>query len=125
VAGISFALTDLWVGYLDNLGQMIRVGIFDVVLVRPISSLLQVVAGDFAIRRLARLAQAAAVLAYAVINLHIVWSAAKLGMVLAALCSGVAIFSGVWIAGSAIAFWTTNIHEVVNSFTYGGSFLTR
>ena len=124
MAGISFALTDLWVGYLDNLGQMIRVGTFDVVLVRPISSLLQVVAGDFAIRRLARLAQAAAVLAYAVVNLHIVWSAAKLGMLLAALCSGVAIFSGVWIAGSAVAFWTTNIQEVVNSFTYGGSFLT-
>lgn len=123
-SGISFALTDVVIGQLDSLGQMIRMGTFDVFLVRPLSDLFQVVASEFAVRRMGKAVQAAAVLAYALANLHIAWSPARLGMMLLMLVSGMAIFSGVWIMGSAISFWTTDIHEIVNSFTYGGSFLT-
>ena len=124
LAGISFAVTDFLVGQLDTLGQMIRMGTFDVFLVRPLSGLLQVVSSEMQLKRLAKAAQAGAVLAYALGNLHIAWSPGKLGMLAAASVSGAVIFSGVWIAGSAISFWTTDVHEVVNSFTYGGNYLT-
>src|SRR5262249_22212553 len=46
LAGISFALTDALIGQLDSLGQMIRMGTFDVFLVRPLSGLLQVATSD-------------------------------------------------------------------------------
>jgi ABC-2 type transport system permease protein len=124
MAGISFALTDLLIGHLDSLGQLIRMGTFDVLLIRPLGSLLQVASREFAVRRAGKAVMAGLVLAIAIANLHIDWSPARLGMLLAAIVSGVAIFSGVWIAGSAISFWTSDIQEVANAFTYGGSFLT-
>jgi viologen exporter family transport system permease protein len=124
LAGISFALTDALIGQLDSLGQMIRMGTFDVFLVRPLSGLLQVATSDMQLKRLTKAVQAGAVLTFAIANLHIAWSAGKLVMFAAAIGSGAAIFSGVWVAGSAIGFWTTDIQEVVNSFTYGGNYLT-
>ncbi len=124
LAGIAFALTDLWIGQLDGLGQMIRMGSFDVFLLRPLGSLFQVAASELQLKRLGKAAQSAAVMAYALANLQIAWSPARLAMLVASIGSGVAIFSGVWIAGAAISFWTTDVHEIVNSFTYGGNFLT-
>lgn len=123
VAGIGFALTDMLVGHLDGFGELIRTGTFDVLLVRPHGSLFQVVASELSIRRLGKLAQAAAVLGYAVAHVHVAWSAPKAGMLLVAIVSGTAIYTGIWVAGAAISFWTTEIREVSNAFTYGGSYL--
>jgi viologen exporter family transport system permease protein len=123
VAGISFALTDMLVGHLDGFGELIRTGTFDVLLVRPHGSLFQVVASELAIRRLGKLSQAAAVLLYAVANAPVAWSAPKVALLLLTLGTGTAIYAGIWVAGAAIAFWTTEIREVANAFTYGGSYL--
>jgi ABC-2 type transport system permease protein len=123
VAGISFAVTDMLVGHLDTFGDLIRTGSFDVLLVRPLGSLFQVVASELAIRRLGRVGQAAAVLVYALATVHVAWSPVKVGLLLVTLVSGTAIFAGIWVAGASISFWTTEIREVVNAFTYGGSYL--
>jgi ABC-2 type transport system permease protein len=123
LAGVSFALTDMLMGHLDAFGEQIRTGRFDVVLVRPHGSLLQVIASELAIRRLGKLAQAGAVLVYAVAAAPIVWTPLKVALVPVTILSGSAIFAGVWIAGASISFWTTEIREVVNAFTYGGTFL--
>lgn len=123
VAGVSFALTDMLVGQLDTFDQTIRSGSFDVLLVRPLGSLFQVAASELALRRLARMAQAGVVLTYAIANLHIDWSPGKVALLVVTIPSGTAIFAGVWIAGAAISFWTTEIREVMNAFTYGGSYL--
>jgi viologen exporter family transport system permease protein len=124
MAGVSFAVTDMLVGHLDTFGELIRRGTFDVLLVRPLGSLYQVAASEFGLRRLGKLAQAGAVLAYALANLHVEWSPVRVAVLLAALASGVAIYGGVWIGGTALSFWTTDARETVNAFTYGGSFLT-
>ena len=49
IASTAFSLTDLAIGHLDFLSQMIRDGSFDQVLTRPLPSLLQVVTADFAV----------------------------------------------------------------------------
>src|SRR5215469_13518092 len=82
VAGVSFAVTDMLVGHLDGFGDLIRTGSFDVLLVRPHGSLFQVVASELAIRRLGKLGQAAAVLVYAMANVHVAWSAPKIALLL-------------------------------------------
>ncbi len=41
-----------------------------------------------------------------------------------AIVSGALIYSGVWIALATVAFWIVDAIEVVNAFTYGGSFLS-
>ena len=123
-AGVAFAITDVAVGHIDLFAESIRRGDFDVVLLRPLGTLFQVIAADFAIRRLAKVAQAAAVLAFAIAHLRIDWTPVRLALLAAMLVSGTAIFSGIWVAGASVAFWILDGLELLNSFTYGGSFLS-
>jgi ABC-2 type transport system permease protein len=124
-SSISFALVDLVIGHLDEFPQLIRHGQFDVLLARPRGTLFQVVGSDFALRRLGKALQAAAVLAWAFAGLEIDWNAGRAGMVGLMIVSGAAIFAAVWIAGACIAFWTVEGGEFTNAFTYGGNFLTQ
>jgi viologen exporter family transport system permease protein len=125
IAGISFALTDLVVGHLDLFPQMIRDGTFDQILVRPLPSLLQVVASDFSLRRLGKVLQSVAVLVVALAAANIDWTLGRALMVPLAIVSGVLIYAGVWIALATIAFWIVDAIEFVNAFTYGGNFLSQ
>ena len=124
IAGISFALTDLIVGHLDLFPQMIRDGTFDQILVRPLPSLLQVVASDFSLRRIGKILQAVAVLIVALAAADIEWTLGRAAMVPLAVVSGTLIYTGVWIALATIAFWIVDAIEFVNAFTYGGNFLS-
>jgi ABC-2 type transport system permease protein len=124
IAGISFAVTDLIVGHLDLFPQMIRDGTFDQILVRPLPSLLQVVASDFSLRRLGKILQAVVVLIVALAAADIEWTLGRVLMVPLAIVSGVLIYTGVWIALATIAFWIVDAIEFVNAFTYGGNFLS-
>ena len=124
LAGISFGLTDMLVGDLDRLGDLIRLGVFDVVLLRPPGSLLQVIASELQVRRLGRVAQAAVPLVWGMAHVNVDWSPLRLLMLPITVVGGIAIFSGVWIAGASISFWTSESREVANTFTYGGNFLT-
>jgi ABC-2 type transport system permease protein len=124
IAGIAFALTDLIVGHLDLFPQMIRDGTFDQILVRPLPSLLQVVASDFSLRRLGKILQALVVLIVALAAANIDWTIGRAVMVPLAIVSGVLIYTGVWIGLATIAFWIVDAIEFVNAFTYGGNFLS-
>jgi ABC-2 type transport system permease protein len=124
IAGIAFALSDLIVGHLDLFPQMIRDGTFDQILVRPLPSLLQVVASDFSLRRLGKVLQAVVVLIVALVAADIDWTVGRAVMVPLAVAGGVLIYTGVWIALATIAFWIVDAIEFVNAFTYGGNFLS-
>jgi viologen exporter family transport system permease protein len=125
ISSVAFALADLIIGHLDSLPRMIREGDFDLVLVRPLGSLLQVVASDFAMRRLGKLSQGLVVLVVALTRLDLDWTPARAGMLGLAVVAGTAIFAGVWIAVSTVAFWLIDSQEVANAFTYGGNFLAQ
>src|SRR5262245_8742760 len=56
LAGCAFAIADLVVGNVERLRQYVRSGLFDALLVRPLSSLAQLAAMDVATRRLGRVA---------------------------------------------------------------------
>ena len=122
---ISFAVVDLVIGHLDLFPRMIREGTFDVVLIRPRGSLLQVIAADFALHRLGRVLQGGVVFAYALGGLDIDWDPGRVAMVGVMLVAGGLIFAAVWIAGATIAFWTVDGGEFTNTFTYGGNFLSQ
>ena len=125
IASIAFAFADLAVGHLDLFPNMIREGTFDLILVRPLPSLFQVIAADFALRRLGKAFQGAAVLAYALAQLDVEWTAARVAMLPVAVVAGTVIYAGVWVALATIAFWLVDAIEFVNAFTYGGNFLSQ
>jgi ABC-2 type transport system permease protein len=56
LAGTAFGLADLAVGQIDELPTFIRSGEFDVMLLRPLSTLAQLLSADVALRRLGRVA---------------------------------------------------------------------
>jgi ABC-2 type transport system permease protein len=122
ISTVSFALTDLSIGQLDQLPRMIREGEFDQVLLRPLNSLAQVITADVALRHLGRLTQGLVVLVVALAHLDVDWTLARAAWLVVSICAGSAIFAGIWIAFSTISFWLIDSFEVTNSFTYGGSF---
>ena len=125
IASISFALTDVTVGHLDEFPNMIREGTFDQILTRPLPSLLQVVASDFALRRFGKAFQGAAVLVVALARLDVDWTAGRAAMLPAAIVAGAVIYGAVWVALATVAFWIVDAIEFVNAFTYGGNFLSQ
>jgi ABC-2 type transport system permease protein len=125
LSSIAFALTDLAIGHLDLLPQLVRDGNFDILLVRPRGTLLQVIARDFQLRRLGKAAQGAVVLVYALSSLHVDWTFPRAAVLAASLLSGIVIFASVWILFACIAFWTVDGGEFTNAFTYGGNFLAQ
>ncbi|MBA2462940.1 MAG: ABC-2 family transporter protein [Actinobacteria bacterium] len=125
LATISFAITDLVIGHLDLFPQMIRDGTFDQILVRPLPSLFQVVASDFAVRRVGKALQGIVVLVFALATLEIDWTLGRVLAIPLAIVAGAVIYGAVWVALATIAFWIVDAMELVNAFTYGGSFLSQ
>ena len=125
MTGVSFAITDLVVGHLDSFSRFIREGTFDVILLRPLGSLMQVISADFSLRRVGRIAQAVAVLLYASSGLDIHWTLGRIVMMPVTIVCGSVIFGAVWIIFASITFWSTETLEITNAFTYGGNFLTQ
>lgn len=125
MSSISFALTDLLVGHFDQFPQKIRDGNFDILLVRPRSTLFQVIGSDFQLRRLGKALQGVLVLVYAVGSLTIPWDAGRIAMLVVMIPSAIVIFGSIWTIGSCLSFWTTDGGEFTNAFTYGGNFLAQ
>lgn len=125
VSALAFAVADLAVGHLDDFPKMLRDGSFDLLLVRPLGTIFQVVTSDFALRRLGRVVQGLAVLVYALVVLDVEWTLGRAAMVPLMIVAGTLIFCAVWILGAAALFWTVEGGEWLNAFTYGGSFLTQ
>ena len=63
--GLGIAFGDLVVGRVERLGQMIRLGRLDQMMVQPVPLLVQVCADEFALRRFARVLQASMVFGWA------------------------------------------------------------
>jgi ABC-2 type transport system permease protein len=125
IASVSFGLTDVAIGHLDLFPNMIREGTFDQILLRPLPSLYQVVASDFALRRLGKATQGLAVLIFALAQAEIDWSTGRVAMVPLAVVTGTVIYAAVWIGLATVAFWIVDAIEFVNAFTYGGNFLSQ
>jgi ABC-2 type transport system permease protein len=121
-SGVSFAIADLFVGRIERLGQMIRLGRLDQMLVRPVPLLIQVCADEFALRRLARVAQAGLVLGWAC--LYVDWTPSRALLTVLMLVAATVIFTAVFVALACIQFWTIDSAEVANAFTYGGNTVT-
>ncbi|MFG2295343.1 ABC transporter permease [Streptomyces sp. NPDC048603] len=117
----SFGLTDLLLGNMDRMGQRVRDGSLDTMLVRPVPVLAQVAADRFALRRLGRVTQGLAVLVWSLAVLDVEWTLGRVLLVPVMVLSGAAIFAAVFVAGGAFQFVAGDAAEVQNSFTYGGA----
>jgi ABC-2 type transport system permease protein len=78
LASCAFATADLVVGNVERLRQYVRSGLFDALLVRPLSSLAQLAAMDVATRRVGRVAFGVVMLVVAGANAPVKFTPARL-----------------------------------------------
>jgi ABC-2 type transport system permease protein len=120
--GLGLGIADLFVGRIERLGQMIRLGRLDSMMVRPVPLLAQVCADEFALRRVARVVQAG--LIFTIGGWYVDWSLPKAGLAGAMVVSASVIFLALFIGFACLQFWTSDASEVANAFTYGGNTVT-
>jgi ABC-2 type transport system permease protein len=89
-------------------------------MLRPRSTVLQVLGSKLDFTRLSKLAVSFAVISYAVTVMDTQWNALKVLTVLLMLTSGFFVFSGMFILGATVCFWTVQGLEFINIFTDGG-----
>ncbi len=122
---LCLGFADLLLGNIERLGQRIRLGTLDAMMLRPVSVYVQICADEFALRRIGKVAQGALVFAWSVQALRINWTPARIAMVPYLLVFGTAIFLAIFTIGAAVQFWTAESTELANAFTYGGSTLAE
>ncbi|MFJ2741624.1 ABC transporter permease [Streptomyces sp. NPDC087440] len=126
VAGAALGIGDLLMGTMGKVGQRVRDGTLDTLLVRPVPVLAQLAADQFALRRIGRITQGLAVMAYAIWQLdQVQWTPLKVVMVPMMLLSGGAIFAALFTMGGAFQFLAQDAAEVQSAFTFGGNALLQ
>lgn len=121
VIGVSFALADGLTRGFDVFGeQFVKTGDFDRVLVRPRSTVLQLLGYELRVTRIGRLAQALVVWAIAVRLTNVDWNVCVWATLLFAVAGGIALFAGILILQATLALWTVESLEIANTLTYGG-----
>lgn len=117
---IAFSFADAFSRGFDLLGNQIKSGDFDRVLLRPRSAALQVAGQELTLKRIGRLAQGLFVFFWAVGQLDLDWSVSKSLLMVSTIAGGAAMFAGLVILQATLAFWTTESLEIMNTVTYGG-----
>lgn len=120
VSGMAWALTDTVGRGFDNFGQAVRSADFDRILLRPRSTVFQLLAQDTQLRRIGRMLQAGVVLAWAWRELGLGVSPERILLLGAAIVGGAALFFGLLVVQATISFWTVESLEIMNVMTYGG-----
>jgi ABC-2 type transport system permease protein len=124
LAGVSFGLADLLIGSLDRVGELIRAGTLDALLLRPVPAMTQICAAEFALRRLGKVVTALAILGYVLATSHIAWTPLRAAMLVITPLTGLVLFGAIWVTATATTFWLLEGQELPNSVTYGSGLFT-
>ncbi|MDF2699781.1 MAG: hypothetical protein K0Q49_1337 [Haloplasmataceae bacterium] len=117
---IAFSLSECFARGFDSFSSTVIKGDFDRILVRPLSTIIQVLGSKFEFTRVGRFTQSVIVLIFSLSNLSITWEIYKIMTLILMVISGVFIFVGIYMIGATLSFWTIEGLEVINIFTDGG-----
>lgn len=119
----AFGVMDLLFSGFDPpfFGRQVRLGSFDQLLLRPVNITLQVLGSRLEVRRLGRIVQGVVIFGIAVALTEVRWTPLKVLYLPLVFLSLVSFFSGLFIVGASITFWTVESIEVINILTYGGN----
>jgi viologen exporter family transport system permease protein len=120
IGSLGFSAADFAVGNVERLPFYVRTGLFDAVLVRPLPSLAQLVAMDFAPRRVGRFVQGLVIYVLALAIAPVDWWAGSVVLAVLAPLAAAVFFGSLFVAGATVAFWWIESGELAFAFTYGG-----
>jgi len=122
LANTSFALADLVFGQLDTVPSLLRMGRLEVMLVRPLPLLVQLVTSDFQLRRLGRAAVGLVIMVIALTQLDLVLTPATLYLLIITPLVGAAIYGALFVLAGGLQFFLIDGREFTSAFLYGGSY---
>jgi ABC-2 type transport system permease protein len=122
---VAFAIAEAGVRGFDVFPRLVQSGEFDRYLLRPRSLVLQVTAYEFQLMRIGRLSQGLLILLWAAAVAGVTWTPVNLAILLAGIAAGTCVFSGLFILGATLSFWTIQSLELVNITTYGGVYTAQ
>jgi ABC-2 type transport system permease protein len=120
IINTAFAVAEAFARGFDTFPGMVKNGSFDTILIRPRSTVLQILGTEFQLMRIGRFSQGLLILLGGAAAMDIDWSAWKVLLVIFATFGGVCLFSGLFVLFATAAFWTTESLEIFNTLTYGG-----
>jgi len=119
VIGACFATATCFARGFDVFDSMIRTASFDRILVRPRSTVLQILGSNFDLKRIGHFIQNMIVLVVAIILADISWDLPRVIMLFNMIIGGSIIFSGVYMLQATVVFWTIDAIELANIFSHG------
>lgn len=128
IGGVAFGLAHTVASGFSRFSELIVRGGFDRLLLRPVDSMLQVLAEDFQLRRLGGALQGLLALGVAFRFAEVGWTEWSVGRALylpVVMLSAVLLFVSLFALEAVLCFWTTESTEAVNAFTYGGKTLVQ
>ncbi|HTG72248.1 MAG TPA: ABC-2 family transporter protein [Terriglobia bacterium] len=120
IVSVAFAMAEAIPRGFDVFPNLVKSGDFDRILVRPRSPALQILGQEFQLVRVGRFLQGMLVLLWSSGRLEIEWTSSAILLIAFSIVGGACLFSGLFILGAAICFWTIESIEIVNCLTYGG-----
>lgn len=117
---LTFSLSECFARGFDSFSSTIVRGEFDRILVRPRSTVLQILGSKFEFTRIGRIIQSIIVFIFALPNLSIEWNFYKILTIILMIIGGMFIFTGLFMIGATLCFWTIEGLEVINILTNGG-----
>lgn len=118
---ISLALAECSSRGFDQFYLLLKSGGFDILLLRPRNTILQIAGLELHLMRVGRLIQGGVVLVWAIRSLPATWGLDPLALTLFAILGGACFFCGLLLSQATLAFWTTETLELMNILTFGGT----
>lgn len=106
VASMAFGLAEWFGRGFDKFPPYVYTGDFDRMLLRPRSTVLQVLGTRFELSKLGRVIQGGLLAACCVSALGVTLTPVKAGLLIAAVISGTFVYTGVFILFATLSFWT-------------------
>jgi ABC-2 type transport system permease protein len=102
---VAHAVFETIFGNLDFVGEMVREGTFDRMLIRPISPLLQVLLAEFRVNGLGDGVIGLAIFLLVQPALHVSWTPVALGYLVLVIAGSVLLEAGIFLIVASVSFW--------------------
>ena len=120
LAHLGYSLAELVSRGFEFLASLTRTGAYDRMLLRPVSTILQLVGHEFALHRFGRLLQSLLVLILGLAGLGRPLAPEGILLLLWSLAGGCALFSGLYVLQGSVGMKTLQNIEAFNILTNGG-----
>lgn len=125
VINLSYAICESFSRGFDTFSSLIRTGNFDRIMLRPRGTILQVFGSKFEFTRLGRFLQGLLVFILALYKLKLSYTPLIVVSLCLMIACGILVFTGIYILGASLCFYTVEGIEIINIFTDGGREMSK